>query len=218
MEKNNGSNNRNRGFISYWFDGRLGYTGDTDAKFARAAELAEHAMALDDSVSWCIGLSAMVAAPLGRHGEGVNIARRGIELHPGNADVRAFLGFVLTHAGIYREAEEHFRAAMSLNPFYPIWYRNGLARTLMCLDEFEEALALSDEALEIQPAFFQALLQRAYIYGQTGREADAHEAIDEVRRLAPNLRVRDMRGMLLINDEAAMKRYMDGLRKAGLPE
>ena len=81
--------------FTYWWDGRLGYTKESDAKFARANEIAERAMALDDTVSWSIGLSAMVAAPLNRHDEGVDVARRGIELYPGNADVRAFLAFAL---------------------------------------------------------------------------------------------------------------------------
>jgi adenylate cyclase len=211
-----------KGFTSlgftYWWDGRLGYTGDSEAKFARAAELAERAMALDDSVSECIGLSTMVAAPLGRHDEGVEIARRGVDLYPGSADVRAFLAFALLHAGNYSEAVEHFRAAMALNPFYPNWYRNGLARTLIFLDEFDEALALSDEILRLEPAFLQAWLQRAYIFGEIGREADADHAIREVRRLAPNLRLGDVPGLLLINDTVATRRFVDSLRKAGLPE
>ncbi len=172
------------GFTYYW-DGRLGYTEETEAKFVRANEFAERAMDLDDTVSWSIGVSAMVAASLNRHDEGVDIARRGFELYPGNADVRAFFATALFHAGHHREAGEHFRAAMALNPFYPNWYRNGLARALIFLDELDEALALCDEILEIDPGFLQAWLLRAYIFGQTGREADSHDAIHEVRRLAP---------------------------------
>ena len=204
--------------FSYWWDGRIGATGDADAKFARAAELGEHAMALDDGGPWSIGLSAMVAAPLGRHDEGVDIARRGIDLHPGNADVRAFLAFTLTSAGHYSEAAEHMRAAMSLNPFYPHWYRGGLMRALIFLDEFDEVLTLMDESLEIQPANFLVWLHRAYVYEQTGREADARNAIQKVRRLAPNLSVSDLPRMLLMNDSTATRRYIDSLRKAGLPE
>ena len=107
---------------------------------------------------------------------------------------------------------------MSLNPFYPNWYRGSLARALICLDQFDEALTLYDEALEIDPAFLPALLYRAYVYGETGREADAHKAISEVRRLAPDMRARHMPGMLLINDATATKRIIAGLRKVGLPE
>ena len=135
-----------------------------------------------------------------------------------DADVRAWFAYSLTSAGYYREAVEHFRAAMSLNPFYPNWYRGSLARDLFCLDEFDEALTLLDEVLEAEPANLLAVLNRAYIYEQIGREADARKAISEVRRLAPNLRVSHMPGILLVNDAAALKRYSDGVRKAGLPE
>ncbi|MFB3102118.1 MAG: adenylate/guanylate cyclase domain-containing protein [Alphaproteobacteria bacterium] len=205
------------GFTYFW-DGRLGYTEDSDAKFLRANEFAERAMALDDTVSWSIGLSALVAAPLKRHEEGVDIARRGIELYPGSANVRAFLAIALLHAGHYREAAEHFRAAMAFNPFYPTWYRNGLARALVFLDELDEALVLCDEILGIEPDFLQAWLLRAYICGQTGREADSRNAIHEVRRLAPNLRIGHLPGLLLINDVPATQRFVDGIREAGLPE
>ena len=54
------------GFTYFW-DGRLGYTEETEAKFVRANEFGERAMALDDTVSWSIGLSALVAGPLNRH-------------------------------------------------------------------------------------------------------------------------------------------------------
>jgi adenylate cyclase len=203
---------------THWMDARFDITGDSKAKFTHANELAERAMALDDSASWCIGLSAMVAAPLGRYDEGVEIARRGIELHPSNADIRSFFGFVLTNAGYYHEAEEQFRAAMSLNPFYPQWYRGSLARALLFCDEFDEAEAHLDEAIKIEPTYFPGLIFRAYVYGQTGRDAEAAKDIATVRRIAPELTCRQMPGFLLIRDEAAVDRFIEGMREAGMPE
>ncbi len=41
---------------TFWYDGRLGYTADSEAKFARANECAKRAMALDDSISPAITL------------------------------------------------------------------------------------------------------------------------------------------------------------------
>jgi Flp pilus assembly protein TadD len=90
--------------------------------------------------------------------------------------------------------------------------------TLTLLDEFDEALALADEILEIEPANIQAWLNRAYIYEQLDRETDACNAIAEIRRLAPNLRVSHMPGNLVINDAAILNRFADSVRKAGLPE
>ncbi len=204
--------------FTHWMEGRFEVTGDAAAKFGRADEIAERAMALDDSVSWGIGLSAMVAASLGRYDEGVKFARRGIELHPGNADVRAFLGMALTNAGHYRAAEEQFRTAMSLNPFYPPWYRYGLARALTFLGEVDEALSQLDEALEINPTYLPALIFRAYICVRIGRDAEAAKDIATVRRIAPELSIRHMPGFLLIRDAAAARRFIEGMRKAGLPE
>ena len=203
---------------THWWDGRLGFTGDTQAKFAHANDCAERAMALDDTVSWVIGLSTMVAGALNHHEEGVTVARRGLELHPGNADARAFLAFALVRAAHYREAVDHFRAAMLLNPIHPNWYRNGLLSALAILDEFDEGLALSDEILSIEPGFFQAWLQRAYIYHLRGQTDKAAQAISEVIQLAPDLRLKHIPGLYQINDEAATKRFTDSLRAAGLPE
>lgn len=204
--------------FTYWWEGRIGYTGDTETKFVRAAEFADQAMALDDSGSTSIGLSALVAAPLGRDEEGVAVARRGVELYPGNADVRAFLAYALTSAGHYREAVGHFRAAMSLNPFHPNWYRGSLARALLCLGEFDEALTRLDEILENEPGNLLAWVNRASVCGQSGRGAAAQQSVQEIRRLAPNLRISHMLGILLVNDEAALKRFSDAVRQAGLPE
>ena len=179
--------------LTYWWDSRLGYTGESEAKLIRANEYAERAMALDDTVSWAIGLSVHVAGSQGRDQEGVAIARRGYELNPGNADVRAFLGIAKSRVGKFHEAVGHYRAAMSLNPFYPNWYRIGLSRNLMILDEFDEALILIEEILSIEPAHLHSWLQKAYMFGQIGRLDDAEEAIREIKQLAPNLRLLEPR-------------------------
>jgi hypothetical protein len=47
---------------------------------------------------------------------------------------------------------------------------------------------------------------------------DSRDAIHDVHRLAPNLRVDHLPGLLLINDDPAMQRFLDGIREAGLPE
>jgi adenylate cyclase len=204
--------------LTYWFDSRLGYTGETEAKLVRANECAERAMALDETVSWAIGLSVHVTGSQGREHESVAIARRGFELNPGNADVRAFLAISLTRVGKFHEAMGHYRAAISLNPFYPNWYRNSLARNLMILDEFDEALVLLDEIQSTEPAHISSWINKAYMFGQIGRSGDAEEAIRKIKQLAPNLRLEHAPGILSINDETATKRFIDGLRKAGFPE
>ncbi len=204
--------------FTYWWDGRLGYTGDVDGKFARANEYADRAMALDKNLSWAIGLSCSVAGSQNLEHEGVAIARRGVELYPGNADARAFLAVALTRAGEYREATEHFYAARLLNPFYPTWCRNGLARALIILSEFDEALLLVEEILKIEPTHLNSWLHKAYVFSQVGRSSDADKAVKEVTRLAPELRIKHVPELLMIKDDVIVQRFLGGLKRAGLPE
>jgi adenylate cyclase len=204
--------------FTHWWDGRLGYTGDSEGKYARANEYAERALVLDNSVSWAIGLSMMVAGSQGRHDDGVAIARHGFGLFPGDAEMRAHLAIALTRSGKFHEALDHYRAAISLNPFSPVWYRSNLLRNLMMLDEFEEALILADEILKSEPAHINSWVNKAYIFSQIGRLSDAEAAVGEITRIAPNLRLEHAPSILMINDKAATNRFVDGLRQAGMPE
>ena len=56
------------------------------------------------------------------------------------------------------------------------------------------------------------------MYGQMGQIGDAEEAVREITRLAPNLRLEHTSGLLMVRDATAKKRFIDGLRKVGFPE
>ncbi len=88
----------------------------------------------------------------------------------------------------------------------------------MMLDEFEEALVLADESLSIEPANIIAWVTKAYMFGQLGRSGDAEEAVKELTRIAPNLRLEHVPGILMFNEATAAQRIVDGLRKVGFPE
>ncbi len=204
--------------LTYWWDGRLGFTGDSEAKFSRANELADKAMALDDTNAWVLGTKGMALAPLGQFEEGVAIMARAVELHPGNADVRAFYGIVLVHAGRYEEAVEHIRAAMALNPRYPNFYLNIMTRSLLSMGRYDDALPYSERQLALEPDNLLTNLQYTMIMLRRGRETDARAAIERVRQIAPNLRTRHIRQLYLQNDNDFMTEFAEALNAVGLPE
>jgi adenylate cyclase len=204
--------------LTYWWDGRLGFTGDSEAKFSRANELADKAMALDDTNAWVLGTKGMALAPLGQFEEGVAIMARAVELHPGNADVRAFYGIVLVHAGRYEEAVEHIRAAMALNPRYPNFYLNIMTRSLLSMGRYDDALPYSERQLALEPDNLLSNLQYTMIMLRRGRETDARAAIERVRQIAPNLRTRHIRQLYLQNDNDFMTEFAEALNAVGLPE
>jgi adenylate cyclase len=204
--------------FTHWWDGRLGFTGESEEKFDKAKQIADRAASLDDTVSWVIGLQTMVCSALGLYDESVALGERGIQHHPGNADVRAFLASVLTFADRPKEAIEHIRAAIALNPISPSWYLMVLSRSLAVLEEFEDALVSVDRLLSIQPLNVQALLLRTVILVRHGREMEARNAMKEVRKVAPPLRIHHLRNLFLTKNESALLFFSTALRNAGLPE
>jgi adenylate cyclase len=204
--------------FTHWWDGRLGFTGDSEAKFAKAEELAKQALSLDDTLALGIGLSVIVADAVGRYDEAITIAERGCKHHPGNADIRAFLAFAVLHAGLYVEAAEHYRAAMSLNPFAPNWYHNGLCRALMLQGELDQALEISDSIIMTDPNHLQSHLYRAYILQRRGCASEVNKEIRKILRLAPKLGIRHLPRLFLHKGDDDTERFLDVMRKAGLPE
>lgn len=201
---------------TYWWDARLGFTGDADAKLKRAGECVEQALGLDDTLPWALGLKVAVLGTLHRVDEAVEAARRVVRLYPGMAHVRAHLGLALTRAGEYEEATEHFRAAISLNPFSPVWYRNGLARVLLLSSQLDEALDLIDEVLSLEPSHLHSWIHKAYILSQTHRLDDAKLVVKRIQEIAPDLRLEHIPELLMVGSDEIAQRIVDGLKKAGL--
>ena len=152
---------------THHMDWRLGLGGDSAATFERAAALAEKAMSLDDCNPYAIGISTSVVAASGRHDKGIEITSRGLDLLPGNADVRCYRSYALMNVARYEEAVENFRAALALNPLAPNWYLGGYARAFLCLGRFDEALRITDQILAEEPSFYYAWLHRIFIYQKT---------------------------------------------------
>ena len=159
--------------FSYFREARLDVLGDRLARLQRTAEIAEKAMQLDGSVSWVIGLNALVRASLGEHEKAVALAKRSIEMHPGNADIRAYAALTFAFDSRFEDAIEQVGIATSLNPHAPLWYRTSLVRSLALSGACEEAIRVGQEILRSEPDHFPARFFLTYAQQQLGREEDA---------------------------------------------
>jgi len=83
------------------------------------------------------------------------------------------------------------------------------------LGRFDEAVAAAKKALSENQAFAVAYRCLASALAHLGREAEAREAAAGLLQLEPNFRISEWvaRGGL-----SRAQMYVDGLRKAGLPE
>jgi len=204
---------------TYWYEARIAFAeGEEERLIAKAEECAVKALALDDTDSWTLVLNSAVFLSRGRHDEAVASARRGIERHPGSAQLRSFLGFCLLPAGQPEEALKLFDDAIRLDPLHPTWYLPVMARAHDAAGDPEKAIELAEESLAREHNNFPALLHLTSLYARAGRDAEARDAATDVLRLAPNFTVALAGKWLQTRDETFAAIFAEGLRKAGLPK
>jgi adenylate cyclase len=204
--------------LTYFRDGRMDLGAAKSEKLARAQEIADRAVALDPTAPWGVGLTAMVAAAAGQHDEAIASATKAIEIQPGSAETRAFAAHAFAFSGLYAEAAEQTRIALSLDPFAPSWYRTPLLRSFACRDRFEEALEIADELLGSEPALIAARIWQIYCLDVLGQNEKTRASVIELRRHAPRLRTDHIDGIVCLADRDLTERITEAHRRAGLPD
>jgi adenylate cyclase len=104
---------------------------------------------------------------------------------------------------------------MQLNPYHPNWYWNLLARVLHTAGRYAEALDDYGRIAE-RPSFYHAYV--AACHAELGRMEEARKHTALALQARPDFSVAAWGKRLPYKNEADLQRFLDGLRKAGLPE
>jgi adenylate cyclase len=126
-------------------------------------------------------------------------------------------GWTYQMAGQYEEAIRSFERAIRLSPFDPglILIFIGMGIAFIGLGRFDEAVAAAKKALSENQAFAVAYRCLASALAHLGREAEAREAAAGLLQLEPDFRISEW---VARGGVSRGQMYIDGLRKAGLPE
>ena len=159
-----------------------------------------------------------VQLSLGNFDPSLAIGKRLISLDPGSADSRAWFALALLAHGRPQECSSMVKDAMRLNPRYPLWYQNLLARALDVAGKPQESLEVSKGILARQHDRFSVVLVRTGILAREGLEQEAKEAMTDLRRINPNFRLAHVKGFFMSRDQDYVAAFTEALRKAALPE
>ena len=148
---------------------------------ALLSQAPDHPMALH--------LAGVVALQQNKRDEALKSIEKSVAIDPRNAAAQCDLGFLLTSAGRYGEAETHLREALRLKSAFPEGQLNlgNLLRLTGRRSEAEHAYA---QAIGLRPKFAEALINRAIVLLDLGRARDAEPMIKralDVRPEAPEL-------------------------------
>ena len=130
------------------------------------------AVAADDARIGSMIDAADKAAAAGQHAEAARLLAAAEAAAPGSPQVLNALGMLALKTGEFAAARRRFEQAVHLDPRAPLlWFHVALARRAQG-DAEAEAAAL-EKALELDPYFYLALLQKATLLERRGQHRQA---------------------------------------------
>ena len=144
--------------------------------------------------------------------------RRAIALDPNYAEGYMLLSHILIYAGEAEEGVEIATDAMPLDPDSMYHTLMHLADGQRLLGQHEKAIENFKKSVELKSDFFQGYVWLASTYGNLGRQGEAELAAAQAMRLNPKFSISGTGARTPYRDPAVLEHFLDGLRKAGLPE
>ncbi|MCI0547554.1 MAG: adenylate/guanylate cyclase domain-containing protein [Candidatus Rokubacteria bacterium] len=182
----------------------------------RARELAERAIALDETLIEGHCLLAQIYLWRKEHDRAVAQAERAVALGPNNAGGYETLAEVLAWAGRPEESIKFIRRAMRLNPHYPFYYLWTLGHASYLSRRNQDAIDAFIRITQQNPNFLPAHAYLAVLYTETGREKEARAAWARATQLSPGATVAALRERLPYRRPADLDRFLTAAYRAGL--
>jgi TolB-like protein len=198
-----------------------GWLTDRGREIAEGARLAQRAVDLgkDDAVALARGGHALANLVHDLDG-GAAAIDQALQLNPNFAVAWYLSGWVRVYRGEADVAIEHQARAMRLSPLDPTLYHmqvgTGLAHFLA--GRFDDASLWAEKAFRNQPNYLPGAAVTAASHALAGRMEEARQTMQRLRQNDPALRLSTLKDWLPIRRPEDFARWVEGLRKAGLPE
>jgi adenylate cyclase len=200
--------------FTHFLNAQFAWSKDPGESARKAYEMANKALALDDSLDSPHYFLGLAYINMGQYDTAVAEAEKGVELNPNGHEALLALGTILDRVGRPREAITVIEKAMRLNPMPQALYYAWLGVGHMLTGQNDSAMALLEKGLRVQPDNAVCLVHLAATYSLAGRQEDARKTAEEFLRLNPKFSLELWSKQY--KDPAVKKRIVDALRKAGL--
>jgi adenylate cyclase len=198
--------------IEYWSD-------DPGRDLAEAERLARAAIERDRDDPVVLALAGFViGAATEDYGTSMALIERSLAINPNSATALQMGGWAHIFAGDAAGAIDCFGRGLRLSPLdnRAFLIHAGMAFALIMTDRSEEAVGWARKCVAANPLWPTGSTALAIALGNAGRLEEAREAAARVARILPKYRASHTRR--LIKPGPWLDRYMEGARKAGIPD
>jgi adenylate cyclase len=196
----------------------LGYANDPQFERNEAVRLARLALSVDDGDPDTLAYAAVVSAYLvGDCESAIEMADRAVALNTNSYNAWLNRGYVFRAAGLSAEALQSFERAVRISPADPSLHLLfvGIAWASIELRRFDEAIVAGKKALRQNFSVAMAYRCLASALAHLGRDTEAREAAARSLELDPAYTIS---ASIARGGISNAKLFIEGLRKAGLPE
>jgi adenylate cyclase len=201
---------------------RFGFSTSPREDLAKASELAQKALSVDDTYPFTFTTLASVYLMQGKHDDALAAANTAARIVPGDSQTMLWVGNYLDWVGRGEEAIEAIKRARELNPKYMVGryrdprYLDFMAHACFTAGQYKESISNQKKSIEI----FGSLLTREPIliasYSMLGRMEEAKELAQQWLRANPSFTLSSWKYGHLYKRPEDRERLFEALRKAGL--
>lgn len=199
-----------------------GWAEEPALAMQRAGALAERAVSLDPGCARALAIAAYVRSFVLHKdiAETIALHELSLALNPNLPFAWAVSAASLSYAGEHRTAVEHARQARRLSPFDPhgFFFDNTLMMPSLMLGDFETVVMAGRRALAMNPTMSSTCKGLLSALGHLGRAAEAADVKSRLLLLEPHFTLAQASTRSALRRPVDLAIYLDGLRKAGLPE
>jgi TolB-like protein len=154
----------------------------------------------------------------GQHEKSIEFIERALAIEPNSADYHTYLAGALGCAGRWAEGIGYSEISIRMSPRPSVWYYWTLGRAYFMTGQYNKAVETFKKSVQINPDHLISHAFLAACYSSLNRQEEAAAETDEVLRINPKFNLESFAKTLPYKNKADIERYIDALRKAGLPE
>jgi TolB-like protein/DNA-binding winged helix-turn-helix (wHTH) protein/cytochrome c-type biogenesis protein CcmH/NrfG len=211
------------GYLSYatvlsmvYFEAEL-----NEERLAEAVVIGRKGVELDDQDGLIRFMYGRALLATKAYGDALAELETAVELNPCLAVSYCGLGDSLAYEGRITEAIPYFQKAIELSPYDPLRWAFYAYRALAHIfaQEFELASDWAQKATRVPNAHYWAFAHRVSALGYLDRPEELHAATAELLQRKPDFSCSFARKRLFyIKSPDQLELYIEGLRRAGIPE
>jgi adenylate cyclase len=201
---------------AHYMDVVLGVSDSPKESLAKALELAQKSVAMDELNPTNYDTLGYVLSMMGEHERALAEFEKASTLCPSCSDPYMYIGYIQYCMDETDKAIASLQTALRLNPYPPTYYYLHLGNAYRHVGRYEEAIPAYKKAIQISPNFQMAYVGLVTSYSLLGREEEARSAAQEVLRVNPKFAVEVWAKTMPYRNREKLARFADALRKAGL--